>query len=107
MRHGLNNDLGFSPVEGAENIHSVDEGFHEIHVEADLETCEERDPKGFYKNARADEIADLTGVSAPYEAPDDAQLVVDTGNYSVEECVQFVTEYIQQNFALDKIQAWA
>lgn len=83
------------------------EGFHEIHVEADLETCEECDPQGLYKKARANEITDLKGVSAPYEAPDGAQLVVDTGNYSVEECIQFVTEYIQQNFVLDKTQAWA
>ncbi|MDX1581756.1 MAG: adenylyl-sulfate kinase, partial [Alphaproteobacteria bacterium] len=45
------------------------EGFHEIYIHADLETCEERDPKGLYKKARAGEIKDFTGISAPYEPP--------------------------------------
>ncbi len=83
------------------------DGFHEIFVEADLAVCEERDPKGLYAKARAGEIADFTGISAPYEAPEHAELVVNTGEQSVDDCVEFVTDYIQRNFALDKVQAQA
>ncbi len=52
--------------------------FVEIYVEADLETCEERDPKGLYKKARAGEIKEFTGISAPYEAPLHPELVINT-----------------------------
>ncbi len=52
--------------------------FVEVYVEADLETCEERDPKGLYKKARAGEIKEFTGISAPYEAPENPELVVNT-----------------------------
>ena len=50
--------------------------FHEIYVEASLEVCEQRDPKGLYKRARAGEIPEFTGISSPYEAPEQPQLVV-------------------------------
>ncbi len=52
--------------------------FVEIYVEADLETCEERDPKGLYKKARAGEIKEFTGISAPYEPPESPELVINT-----------------------------
>ncbi len=81
------------------------DGFHEIFVKADLAICEERDPKGLYARARAGEIPDFTGISAPYEAPDKAELVVDTGLYDVETCVDFVAEFVQRGFTLDKLQA--
>src|SRR5690606_30893433 len=53
--------------------------FHEIYIRADLAVCEARDPKGLYKRARAGEIAHFTGISAPYEAPSNPALIVDTG----------------------------
>lgn len=57
---------------------SLPEGdFVEVFVNASLETCESRDPKGLYKKARAGEISDFTGISSPYEAPDHAEIVLD------------------------------
>ncbi len=73
--------------------------FHEVYVEADLETCERRDPKGLYKKARRGEIAEFTGVSAPYEAPEAPELAVDTAHSSVAECVARIVAYIERTFA--------
>ncbi len=72
--------------------------FHEIHVAASLELCEARDPKGLYRKARAGELADFTGISAPYEAPGDPELTVDTGGLSVEESLQLVYQYVLSHF---------
>ncbi len=64
----------------------VGEGeFIEVFVKCDLAICEERDPKGLYKKARAGEIPQFTGISAPYEEPEKAELVVDTGAETLEE----------------------
>ncbi|MFP4173896.1 MAG: adenylyl-sulfate kinase [Candidatus Hydrogenedentota bacterium] len=60
--------------------------FFEIYVKCALDVCEERDPKGLYKKARAGEIPEFTGISAPYEEPNAPEIVVDTGEQSVEEC---------------------
>lgn len=70
------------------------EKFHEVYVSANLETCEGRDPKGLYKKARKGEIKDFTGVSAPYEAPESCELVVDTEKMSIDDCVAMIVEYI-------------
>ncbi len=75
-------------------------GFHEIHVKADLATCESRDPKGLYRKARAGEIPDFTGISAPYEAPEAPELVVDTAACDVERSVAMVLDYIDDAFPL-------
>jgi bifunctional enzyme CysN/CysC len=75
--------------------------FHEIYVKADLAVCEQRDPKGLYRKARAGEIADFTGISAPYEAPERAELVVDTSADPVDACVQRIIDYVKLNFRLD------
>jgi len=71
--------------------------FHEIHIKADIATCEARDPKGLYKKARAGEIKEFTGISAPYEAPEHPELVVDTTDRSIEECVSQILDYIDHN----------
>jgi adenylyl-sulfate kinase len=63
------------------------ERFCEVHVHAPLAACEARDPKGLYRRARAGEIAEFTGVSAPYEPPERPALVLDTATGSVETCV--------------------
>lgn len=73
------------------------ENFHEIYVKADLETCEERDPKGLYKKARKGEIKDFTGISSPYEPPESPDLTVDTTNHGVDACVEMIVEYIMQH----------
>ena len=74
--------------------------FHEIYVQADVATCESRDPKGLYEKARRGEIKEFTGISAPYEAPDAAELVVDTTRHSIEECVSQLIAYVEANFSL-------
>ncbi len=68
--------------------------FHEVHVKADLATCEARDPKGLYRKARAGEIPEFTGISAPYEEPESAELVVDTTNANLENSVRQLVSYI-------------
>ena len=55
-----------------------DEAFIEIFVDTPIETCEQRDPKGLYKKARSGEIQQFTGISDPYEAPQDAELTIET-----------------------------
>ena len=57
-----------------------------------------RDPKGLYKKARRGEIADFTGVSAPYEEPDNAELVVDTMHESIDESVRVIVDYVERRF---------
>ncbi len=61
--------------------------FLEVYVESDLATCEARDPKGLYRKARAGELKGMTGIDSPYEPPDRADLVIDTANRSIDECV--------------------
>ena len=76
------------------------DGFHEIYVAADVETCERRDPKGLYKRARTGEIPEFTGISAPYEAPEAAELTVDTRSLSVEQSLEVLLDYINRQFTL-------
>ena len=73
-------------------------GFHEVHVRAPLALCEARDPKGLYRRARAGQLAQFTGVSAPYEAPADPDLVIDTAATTVETSVATLTRYAMQSF---------
>ena len=76
------------------------DAFHEIYIQADLQTCERRDPKGLYRRARAGEIAEFTGVSAPYEPPETPELVVDTARQPIEACVEQILRYIATSFAI-------
>ncbi|MBY0312500.1 MAG: adenylyl-sulfate kinase [Phycisphaerales bacterium] len=62
-------------------------GFIEVFVDAPLAVCEERDPKGLYRKARAGEITGMTGLDAPYEPPMKAELVLRTAELGVEACV--------------------
>ncbi|MDH3919259.1 MAG: adenylyl-sulfate kinase, partial [Rhodospirillales bacterium] len=133
VRRGLNANLGFSPMDRAENIRRIGEvaalfadsgiicvsafispyqsdrdraraaagdDFHEIYIKADLETCEQRDPKGLYRKARAGEIQDFTGISAPYEEPVAPELCIDTASHTIDECVQQIVDYVNRVFAL-------
>ena len=68
--------------------------FIEVWVSPGLDVCEERDPKGLYARARSGEIAQFTGISAPYEAPLSPELEVDTGGQSVDESVQTVIDWL-------------
>ncbi len=72
--------------------------FIEIYVEADLETCEQRDPKGLYKKARAGEIKEFTGISAPYEPPSNPELVINTTQETdVKKNARKVIQYLEEN----------
>jgi adenylylsulfate kinase len=73
----------------------VDAGdFIEIHCAAELEVCEGRDTKGLYAKARAGEIKEFTGISSPYEAPEQPELRVDTGAQSLDDSVDAVLSYL-------------
>jgi bifunctional enzyme CysN/CysC len=74
------------------------ESFHEIYIRADLATCEIRDPKGLYKKARRGEITDFTGITAPYEEPETAELIIDTTRESAEESAQTIVDYVERTF---------
>ena len=79
---------------------AAEDGFHEIYIKADLQTCEQRDPKGLYIKARTGEIPEFTGISAPYEPPETAELVVDTMTLTVDECVRSIVDYVEKHFVL-------
>lgn len=71
--------------------------FIEVYVRASLDTCEERDPKGLYKKARAGEIPEFTGISAPYEEPLKPELVLENdGSKSVQQCAADVIAYLEK-----------
>jgi adenylylsulfate kinase len=70
--------------------------FFEIFCDAGLEVCEQRDPKGLYKKARAGEIPEFTGISAPYEAPDKPELVLKSGQESLEESTRRVLDLLAE-----------
>jgi len=71
--------------------------FLEVFVDCPVEECERRDPKGHYKKARAGEIGEFTGVSAPYEAPLKPEVVVRTDKQSEAECVGTILTYLEEN----------
>jgi len=76
--------------------------FIEVLVDASLETCEARDVKGLYQKARAGEIPEFTGISAPYEAPEKPEVVLDTNERSVEESVSELIGYLEEKGYLGK-----
>jgi len=70
--------------------------FVEIHVDAPLDVCETRDPKGLYAKARAGVINNFTGIDSPYEAPEDPEVTVDTSRLGVDECVEELLAYLKR-----------
>ncbi|TDJ67504.1 MAG: adenylyl-sulfate kinase [Planctomycetota bacterium] len=77
-----------------DEIRAQTENFIEVYVEAPLEVVESRDTKGLYKKARAGEIKNFTGVSDPYEAPVSAEVIVHTGDESIEVSAQKILDYL-------------
>ena len=65
-----------------------EDDFIEIYCRCPIEICEQRDPKGLYKMARAGKVKEFTGISSPYEPPKNPELVLDTGDTPLEECVE-------------------
>jgi adenylylsulfate kinase len=82
-----------------DNVREImEEGeFVEVHVKCSLEECEKRDPKGLYKKARAGEIKNFTGIDDPYEEPQNPELVVETDKHTVDECVDQILAYLEEN----------
>ena len=76
--------------------------FSEIFISTPLEVCEQRDVKGLYAKARAGEISNFTGISAPFEEPANPELDVPTHEMSIEEATALVVDYINTKIALDQ-----
>jgi adenylylsulfate kinase len=72
-----------------------DGDFIEIYCKASLETCEARDIKGFYKRAKAGEIKNYTGINSPYEVPENADLIIDTEQETIEDSVSRIVSFLQ------------
>lgn len=85
-----------------ENVKNIlkNSNFVEIYVNTSVEECEKRDVKGLYKKARAGEIKNMTGISAPYEAPENPDLEIITENLTIEQSVNEVLKYIQPKLQL-------
>ena len=136
IRHGLNNDIGFTDADRIENIRRVSEvaklmidaglviivsfispfrseremarklfqknEFLEIYINTPIEIAEKRDPKGLYKKARKGELPNFTGISSPYEEPQNPDLVIDTIANSIDECAEIIKKKIFKNSILLK-----
>ena len=72
------------------------ENFIEIYVNTPLDVCEKRDVKGLYRKARENQIPNFTGISSPYEVPEQPELVVSTATHSIDECVDAILAYLKQ-----------
>lgn len=132
IRHGLNNNLGFSDTDREENIRRVGEvsklfadaglivlssfispfkkdrelvrkihedaglNFIEVYIDTPLAVCEKRDPKQLYAKARRGEIPNFTGISSPYEVPDNAEIIIPVSN-SPEQSAEQILDYLNQH----------
>lgn len=74
--------------------------FIEVFLSTPIETCEQRDPKGLYKKARAGELKNFTGIDDPYESPANAEVVIDTTNTSPQEATAILIEHMQKSGVL-------
>jgi len=70
--------------------------FIEVFIDCDIDECEKRDPKGLYKKARAGQIPEFTGISAPYEAPEKAELVVKNTRQTAEQSLHEIIGYLER-----------
>lgn len=73
-----------------------EEDFREVFVSTPLEVCEQRDVKGLYAKARRGEVKEFTGISAPFEVPENPSLELDTSRLSLEDCVKMVVEMVMR-----------
>lgn len=70
--------------------------FIEVYVNCSLEECEKRDPKGLYQRAKNGEIKEFTGISSPYEVPENPEIILETSNYSIKECTDILFDYLKR-----------
>ena len=128
VRHGLNNDLGFTDADRVENIRRVaevaklmvdaglivitafispfiserkyarqilaDNEFIEVFVDAPIEVCEARDPKGLYKKARSGQLKNFTGIDSEYQKPPNPEIVLESSKKPPEELADYVLEHL-------------
>ena len=131
VRHGLNNDLSFTPKDRTENIRRIgemvklfvdagiivfaafispyaqdrdnvrkmfDKGeFIEVYVNCSIEECKRRDHKGKYSKSQKGEISNYTGISAPYEAPENPELVINAEQIDADKCIEQLISYLKKN----------
>ena len=71
-----------------------DNQFKEIYISTSLQECEQRDVKGLYKKARRGDVKDFTGIDSPYELPENPEVIIDTQDKSVSDCVQLILEKV-------------
>ncbi|EGP91615.1 MGSUL6 APS kinase [Zymoseptoria tritici IPO323] len=81
--------------------------FIEVFIDIPVEEAEKRDPKGLYKKARAGEIKEFTGISAPYEAPEKPEVHIHSEKTSVEEAVVIITKYLEEQEACYQFPKYA
>jgi len=74
--------------------------FFEVYCKCSLETCEDRDPKGLYKRARKGEVKAFTGVSAPYQEPENPEIIIETDEQSLDECVLKILGFLEREGVL-------
>ena len=77
-----------------------DSKFIETYIKCPLSVCEERDVKGMYKKARLNEISNFTGVNDDYDIPDNPDLIINTENNTLDECVDQITQYLEEKRAV-------
>jgi len=77
---------------------AIGDGFHEVYLSANADVCAERDAERMYEKANAGIIPEFTGVSAPYEKPQSPELVIDTETLAVDETIDLLVGYVEQNF---------
>lgn len=97
QKHGVFVVASFiSPYQDARDfVRDMCEDFTEIYISTPLEVCEERDVKGLYEKARKGEIDNFTGISDPYEEPEDPELEIDTTDITPDEGVRMVFDYLE------------
>jgi bifunctional enzyme CysN/CysC len=83
----------------------IGDRFHEVHISADMNVCESRDVKGLYAKARRGEIEDFTGISSPWEPPENPDLEVNTGELSLDDSLGKMVRYIEQRVLQAKDKA--
>ncbi|MDU1281832.1 MAG: adenylyl-sulfate kinase, partial [Staphylococcus epidermidis] len=74
-----------------------DNEFIEVYTKCSVEECEKRDPKGLYKKARSGEIPEFTGISAPYQAPENPEITIDTEHDTIEQSVVQIIRYLKEH----------
>ncbi len=86
-------------IEDRNNVRKLlkDSEFIEVYVKCSVKVCEDRDTKGLYKKARAGEIKDFTGISAPYEEPLTPEITIDSSRLSIEESTRAILHYLEEN----------